>query len=305
MSVKKSASRQRLPDAVGPKPEVDGQVDRPMTAEPDGEVNSLLAFIDEPLVSNPLSDVTRRERRFLLLASLIAAGLTWGGLIPKEISIFGMKIAQIGRVNLLYLLAGTLLYFTIAFALYGYTDIRLRKLKIVIGSRDQQKTLQGVVAKIESFKTGKLLARDALDSVEVREALRAADDSRTLHAFLHVVKVRVFFDYQVPIIIGIGALVTVLLEAGGFPGIEIAVASAAFILAVTITYMFQARTVLRQEWQSWTSNRRMRRIKRLLAKVKKVGKDTPKGKIYLEKYSALMGKLSKRSSAGEKAEVNQ
>lgn len=74
-------------------------------------------------VADALTEVTRKERRNLLAVSALLIALTFGGLIPTEITALGITFAGRQRTALLLLLTGTNIYFLIAFSLYARADI--------------------------------------------------------------------------------------------------------------------------------------------------------------------------------------
>lgn len=72
---------------------------------------------------DPLSEVTRHERRNLLLASLVSLALTWSDLIPTSIDALGITVSPTDRESLVFLLGLALLYFSLAFLTYGSADL--------------------------------------------------------------------------------------------------------------------------------------------------------------------------------------
>lgn len=76
-------------------------------------------------LGDPLSDVTRRERRNLLAASTIAVLTAHAGLIPKQISALGIELTSGNQSDFLILLAAVVIYFLVAFGVYGFADFLL------------------------------------------------------------------------------------------------------------------------------------------------------------------------------------
>jgi hypothetical protein len=87
-----------------------------MAAEPAFDSPDLLRLRD------PLSEVTRKERRALLGVSLLGVALVKAGLLPTEISALGVKLAAADQRMLALLLAVVCLYFLIAFLAYAASD---------------------------------------------------------------------------------------------------------------------------------------------------------------------------------------
>ncbi len=73
-------------------------------------------------VRDPLSEVTRKERRALLAVSLLSLALVQTGLLPTEISALGIKFNSTDQKALLKLLAVVIGYLSIAFILYAASD---------------------------------------------------------------------------------------------------------------------------------------------------------------------------------------
>jgi hypothetical protein len=75
-----------------------------------------------PKLTNPLSDVTRKERVYLLGVSAVGITIVFTGLIPTEISTLGITFAQADRKSLLLIFAFVVGYFLIAFVSYALSD---------------------------------------------------------------------------------------------------------------------------------------------------------------------------------------
>jgi hypothetical protein len=76
----------------------------------------------EAAVKDPLSEVTRKERRFLLGFSIICYALLRAELVPTRISAFGVDFSDANRQALLHVLALAMVYLLIAFAVYAASD---------------------------------------------------------------------------------------------------------------------------------------------------------------------------------------
>jgi hypothetical protein len=81
-----------------------------------------LEDFEKVLLSGPLEETTRKERRFLLGVSLIAFTSVKAGLMPTEISALGIKCSQMNADWFLFILGLVVLYFWIAFLVYGICD---------------------------------------------------------------------------------------------------------------------------------------------------------------------------------------
>jgi hypothetical protein len=80
----------------------------------------------EVLVGDPLSEVTRKTRLYLLAVSLIGVAMVTTGLVPTKIATFGIELEQPNRSALLFLIALVNLYFLAAFIIYAVSDYMKR-----------------------------------------------------------------------------------------------------------------------------------------------------------------------------------
>lgn len=74
-------------------------------------------------LQDPLSDVTRKERRGLLGVSLLSVAVASSGLLPTEIAALGVKLGGNDQRTLLVLLAAVCLYYLVAFIAYAASDL--------------------------------------------------------------------------------------------------------------------------------------------------------------------------------------
>lgn len=81
----------------------------------------------EVLVRDPLAQVTRKERVYLLAVSLIGIAIVKTGLVPSKIATFGIELDQPDRQALLVLLAIVTGYFLIGFVVYAASDFVTRR----------------------------------------------------------------------------------------------------------------------------------------------------------------------------------
>lgn len=94
--------------------------------------SAILSGVDDSIVYDIITEITRRCRKSLLAACLICFTVTWADLFPREINALGagFEVTELQRTNLLYLLALVTAYYSLAFISYCFSDSRLRKLRI-------------------------------------------------------------------------------------------------------------------------------------------------------------------------------
>src|SRR5690348_8160379 len=73
-------------------------------------------------LSDPLSDVSRRERRNLLIASVVGVLVSYVGLVPTRISALGIEFPAPAQNSFLVLIALVICYFIAAFLIYSLAD---------------------------------------------------------------------------------------------------------------------------------------------------------------------------------------
>lgn len=76
----------------------------------------------ETLVADPLSSVTRNERRSLLVLSVIGIAIVKTGLVPSKIEALGIEFSPGDQKSLLNILGMVNLYLLVAFSIYALAD---------------------------------------------------------------------------------------------------------------------------------------------------------------------------------------
>lgn len=89
------------------------------------------------ILKDPLSDVTRKERVYLLVTSTIGIAIAKTGLIPSRISALGIQFEEANQSALLLLLGSVAAYFLVAFIIYAVADFFawLDNYRMVVGAR--------------------------------------------------------------------------------------------------------------------------------------------------------------------------
>jgi hypothetical protein len=82
-------------------------------------------------VKDPLSEVTRKERRSLLAVSIVALVVVKVGLLPEEITALGIKFATHDKASLLHLLVYVVGFYLLAFVIYALSDFITWRLSFV------------------------------------------------------------------------------------------------------------------------------------------------------------------------------
>lgn len=147
--------------------------------------------VSEIRVKDFLSDVSRKERRYLLLASALGIIIVKLGLVPSRITSIGIEFSETNKESLLLIIATGIIYFIFAFFIYALSDF--------------------ISWRIEFNKT----RLDALDDRRAtKKENREYDEHYVTYNRLYrlvyfsrpVSVTRVFFDFILPIMISVYAL---------------------------------------------------------------------------------------------------
>lgn len=74
------------------------------------------------ILNDSLSDVTRREKRNLLVSSIVGILVSKGGLVPSKFAALGVELSTPEQNVFVILAMGIVLYFLVAFLIYGFAD---------------------------------------------------------------------------------------------------------------------------------------------------------------------------------------
>ncbi len=77
----------------------------------------------ETSLTDPLRDLTRKERRHLLSVSLGAILVAKAGLVPTEIAALGIKLTPANKSAFLFVIAAVNVYYLAQFLVYGARDL--------------------------------------------------------------------------------------------------------------------------------------------------------------------------------------
>ncbi len=165
---------------------------------------------DEIRLRDPLSDVTRRERRSLLGVSILGIAVAQAGLLPTEISSLGIKFGPSSQSAILLLIGLVCSYYLAAFIVYAASDYVAWK--IVLRSAFSR-IWTGPREKIEEPETEEEALRQISRQESLEEFIQTRNSSILLAeiALLPVSRVRAFFEFVLPVVVG--AYATVVLFA--------------------------------------------------------------------------------------------
>lgn len=170
----------------------------------------LLSPLKERGLYDPLSEVTRAERKLLLLVSLICLALTWSDLLPTRVEALGIEISTADRLNLILLLGLTLLYFLVAFITYVLADFAQWRV-----ARDlAQRTSSEAVAPIAVM--AKDMSANSTDDERLNILSFVSTDLAVGRTVLRRIRFRTWFELIVPLLAASVAVLSVVAELSGF-----------------------------------------------------------------------------------------
>lgn len=147
------------------------------------------------LLKDPLSEVTRKERRMLLGMSMLGIALVKTGLVPTKISALGVEFDKTSQQSLFVILCLITFYFAVVFLVYAAADF-LTWRQSLIDFRIQRKRNDMAISS---------------DHVEEEVELRYQKhvDSEVLYMFAVPVSIlRALLEFLLPIVVSIYAVFT-------------------------------------------------------------------------------------------------
>lgn len=214
-----------------------------------GPEKKIVDELEKAPTADPLSEVSRGERRILLITSLLAVAVTAGGLVPVKVAALGIELSPPEQTRLLVLLALVVSYFLVAFLLYGLPEWRrsLARQKIYRSQLFDYLRAQPGGAGNEQRDVA-----DIFNSILADNRLRLAKPFFTGHTS------RVSFDFFGPVVFGCVALtllIATILHVEVFPvgrwwmgpGYWLVALGAAVCLAILYRHLRAAR----KERRSW------------------------------------------------------
>lgn len=156
---------------------------------------------EDLLLGDPLDEVTRRERRSLLGVSVIGIVLVKTGLVPSKITALGIEFSPADQRSLLLVFSLIVFYFLAAFIVYGVSDYLAWKIALRRQLNENIRTL------LDQRRPEKIRPKDTV----AHDVWKQVDDryrSKLNPTFVSVT--RALFEFLLPIVVGIYAIVLLL-----------------------------------------------------------------------------------------------
>lgn len=152
-----------------------------------------------------LSNVTRRERQFLLGISLLGIALIKAGLVPSKISGLGIEFQSANQQALLWIVAIVIGYFLVAFVIYAASDYLAWRIAI------SKQFIESAVSSYESDIRG-LFPQPGTTDENIQEFKH--DLHKKFRFYFKLITttsiVRALFDFGLPIAVGCYALLLII-----------------------------------------------------------------------------------------------
>ena len=148
-------------------------------------------------LGDPLTEVSRKERRNLLIASTVGVLMAQVGLVPNEISALGIHFPAPAQSSFLVLMAIIVLYFICAFLIYAIADS-------IIWLKKRHDYLVSVEIAAETATP---------DDLEQWNLVNVPDISWYYRWTPLAAYVRVFFEFVIPLLVGLYAFVVLIFRS--------------------------------------------------------------------------------------------
>lgn len=243
---------------------------RPKTLQNAG----VLEAVEDTRVLDPLSEVTRRERKALLLVSLMALAISVGGLVPSEIQALGITLSQAERDSILVLISLSILYLLAGFWIYTLADLRSRDLAIALGRQKISPDLASEMSTVpERFKTiidSKDFGNFTTDP-EIKKFFSVIEELKLVDQIWTAGTFRVAFDYYLPVFVGLVAIAMSLFEARELMSARLIGYATTLVVTIIGTLqvirkrkrMISSVKNLKSPWYMWRIKRGIKRLKEL------------------------------------------
>lgn len=156
---------------------------------------------------DPLSDVSRKERRMLLGLSMLSLFFTHGGALPTKFTALGVELSTGEQRTFLVIIAIGLFYFLSAFFLYAMSDFIVWRKKIT------EEYIEEAKAMISSY----MYDNSPQDQYDAEVQSEESKAWRKYEIWARLTKpmslLRAMFEFLLPIIVAVYSIAIVLTHA--------------------------------------------------------------------------------------------
>jgi hypothetical protein len=174
------------------------------------------------LLKDPLSEITRQERLYLLGVGIVGITIKKTDLVPSQIGALGIEFEEANQDTLLFLLGLVVGYFLAAFIIYGVSDL----LTYVEAYQEAKRKVEGPVTDrlqelarqrdILGLPSNDPMNPESDDEHKLRYQLRIAEQhlrdlGRVRRPAVFIGLVRGAFEYLLPIVVGVYAVIILVI----------------------------------------------------------------------------------------------
>ncbi|RZF83596.1 hypothetical protein EXT46_04700 [Pseudoalteromonas sp. CO325X] len=174
-------------------------------------------------INDPLSDVTRKVRRNVIVTSTVALIMIYVNLLPSKIDSLGIKFDATHQAILLEIIFFTLLYLCISFLVYSISDFLKWKISLTdLVLKEEHATVENFIeeqrvrrskSELTNASNIESLSDDEMEKFKLSEYKQKLKEELSARTKLYkgpvtiVSVIRAFIDFLAPVIIAIFALV--------------------------------------------------------------------------------------------------
>ncbi len=150
----------------------------------------------ETRLTDPLSEVTRKERKVLLGVSVLSIFIVGADAIPTKISALGIEFGAMDQQVFLWLLASVIAYFTATFVVYASSDYVAWK-KEMLGEHFQE--LKEYWSEVYRQPESSSPYQQAIEE----DQQKAMHKHRFIYRMTNPISMlRAFFEFLLPVLVG-------------------------------------------------------------------------------------------------------
>ncbi len=169
------------------------------------------------ILQDPLSELTRKERRALLTSAGLGILIVQADIIPSKITALGIDFTSTNQKVLLVGMAAVVAYFFVAFALYAWSDFLAWRLRITQSALDAIQDLSRPRLKDMVETDRAIVSRGEMETKIIEDQF--VEQMGYLRRWNRMSKptatIRGLFEFFFPIVVGVLAIIDLLRKSFG------------------------------------------------------------------------------------------
>lgn len=159
------------------------------------------------ILEDPLSEISRRERKFLLATSFVGIAVVKVGIVPQKISALGVEFEGTNQSAFLYLTSTLIVYFLVAFVIYAASDFILWRSNVLRFRAENIRKFYEFIENPKSFPGGNSPFQSEIDDASSRVYFWTKMAP-------HAAVIRAIFEFLLPVMFSAYAIYTLVDAAG-------------------------------------------------------------------------------------------